>query len=357
MSSLSKVLVALLLLAGGEVLGQSPALNIEGDPSALAFFEAEKLYQQGQSVLAARQWRKVIKNENGTQLLKDIAKNRIDALSKKLFTYSGKLTYQPGLRRRYHSDVFYLNVNGSDLPFFVNREANLHDRITVHQELAFPSILDGRIQGVDMFSLAHIAKLQSDNSVKNILTFTTNFSNPSSRTLLSWSKTLTHDTGPRQKTTADKLGIVYAGMNSLHEVSFTYERPLKVSREERLQQEYVMLHLSSKTSIKTTSILMRYDRYMYDDSGKNYYTLGAKVSKAVNPSMITLSLEGEVRHDDKARFPFVSERNDEMLAVSVSAKLPNLDGIDSVNIAYKKNHSNISIYRFDEFGIYFNFGF
>ena len=357
MSSTFKVLAALLLLFSGEVLGRSQAINIEGDPSAMEFFDAEKLYQQGQPVLAARQWRKVVQNENGTDLLRNIAKKRLDTLSERNVTYSLKFTYQPRLQRKYQDDVFYVSVNGSALPFVVNREVDIYDKFTVFQKLSFPSVLDGRIPGVEMLSLAHTARLQSDNGLKNSFTLTTTFSNPSSRLLTHWSKTLTHATRADQKTTDDKFGITYAGINSRHEMSFTYVRPLQVSKVERLQQEYKMLHLSSKKSVNNTSILMAYDRYIYDDSSKNYYTLSTNISHALIPLMTTVSLKPEVRLDDKARFPFGYGRRDKRVTMSASTKLPNLEVVDSVNVVYTANHSNISIYRFTEVGIYLDFEF
>lgn len=351
------VFLALQFIGAQVALSQSKAAILDDKLGANSFFNAETLWREGRPILAKRQWRKVVQDQKSPVFLTDIAKKRLSSSTLNNSNYLSSLSYYPRSNRRYSNDTFNLTVNGVDLPFTVNREEDVFDKLTFYQKLQIPAPIKNFAHSLELLTLAHTARLKSNNSLENTFTSTVYIANPSLRHLTSWSKTLTFDENPSSHSTQDKLKLEYVGVNLLSSADVSYFRPLNVSAIQKRSSEYLKLVATSTKAFNKQNVRLSMARQLYRESRQNFTTIKLSSSRKVPSVNAQLSAAINLRFDDSPSFPFSSKRTDQLLKLTASKQVPSVKLISSINISYSTNFSNIDIYDYNEMSMGISFDF
>ena len=350
--------LVLLFIGPGLAFSQGQqALVVNNNTGAQAFFTAEKLWREGQPILASRQWRETLGDDASPPLFKAVANNRLASPALSDTDYSSAITYNPQSTRKYNSDTFYLTVNGVDLPFTVNREDDVFDTFSFHQKLVIPVAFGNRFSGVELVTLTHTANLKSDDSIENVLTSMLHIANPSIRYLSTWKKTLTHNQKSNDLSTQDNFRLTYVGTKFSSSASLSYFRPLRVTNAERRSKEYLKLSSSAIKPYNNQSLRIQFNRHFYRESLNNFSSVEINSSRKLPYLGATLTAGIDARFDDNPRFPFQRKRTDKLVKLSAAKQLANFKFVDAINVHLSRNFSTTDIYDYEEFGVSLSLSF
>lgn len=350
--------LALLFIRPGLALSQNQQVLVaENNAGAQAFFTAEKLWREGQPILASRQWRKVLNDVESPPLFKTVAFNRLAAPALSDTNYSSAITYNPRSTRKYNTDTFYISVNGVDLPFSVNREENVFNTISFNQKFVIPVEFESRFSGVELVTLTHTANLKSNDSIENILTSMLHIANPSTRYVSTWKKTFTYNQQPDDLSTQDEFKLTYVGTKLSSSAALSYFRHLNVTDTEKRSEEYIKFSGSLIKQYNHQSLRVHFDRHFYRDSLNNFTSVKVNSSRQLPNLGAIFTASVDARFEDNPSFPFRSKRTDKLVKLSASKQLDNLKFVDTVNVQFSRNYSNIDIYDYEEVGVSLSLNF
>lgn len=350
--------LALLCIRPGLALSQNQQVLVsENNAGAQAFFTAEKLWREGQPILASRQWRKVLNDDESPRLFQVFAYNRLAAPALSDTNYSSAITYNPRSTRKYNTDTFYLSVNGVDLPFRVEREEDVFNSISFSQKLVFPVEFESRFSGIELVTLTHTANLKSNDRIENILTSILHIANPSTRYVSTWKKTFTHNQKPDDISTQDEFKLTYAGTKLSSSAALSYFRPVSVTDVEKRSEEYVKLSGSFIKPYNHQSLRVHFGRHFYRDSLNNFTSVKVNSSRQLPNLGTVFTASVDARFEDNPSFPFRDKRTDKLVKLSAAKQLDDLKFVDTVNVQFSRNYSNIDIYDYEEVGVSLSFSF
>lgn len=348
-----------ILFFGWLVLADEAAAEfktkVDLNSSLDSIFAADRLKKQGRVSAAGKIYQAILYNPNTNALIKQLAANRVKDTYNSQSIYKRSVSLHPfRSKRNFKSDVIHLEINGSKIPFVLNRTQPRHKYLRFEHSLSawlwyhYPKSL------VDEFRVTHDLSLFDNGNISNNIraSFFTNEISIINLAELFIATEIDSSTNYEQYT----LGLeAIAGFND-YQFGFASDKTF-FSNDELGFEAQIISKLSLEKPFKEYVVSAEHRTSRFSNKTFNFTTNSLNISRTLEGYFSSVSLDYSNRTDKEIQFPYQKLRQDNVVTVSVD-KLTNLFGKkNQVKLAAAFNDSSLDTYSYNELQIDFQFIF
>ena len=356
----AKVFITFSLLFFGCLVTADETNSDLGTKSELSssfdrLFNADLLIKQGRVSAAGRIYQSLAHNPKTNSLIKELATKKVNQTYNNQSSYKRSLSVYPfRSRRNFKSDIVYLEINGSNIPFVLNRTQPRHTYLNFEHSLSswlwyhFPKSL------VDEFRITHNLSLFDNENVSNNFRaslFTNEVSFIDEAELF-----VGTEIGSSTNYDQYNFGLETIATFNVYQFGFATEKTL-FSNDQLGFDEQINSKFSLERSIKEYVIFAEHCATKFSNETLDFTTNSLSISRPLDIYFSNASLEYSKRTDEEIQFPYQKLRKDNLITVSVD-KVTNLFGIkNQVKLAAAFNDSSLDTNSYNELQFDFQFMF
>ena len=302
------------------------------------YLQAGKLFEE---VAADAMFPNVIRNTAQQELTK-IKNKRVD--------YNISISanpFQP--KRKYKTNIIYLDVYGAPLPFTVKIAEPEYEVFAINQELNYQSwFADNRLP-FDQLSLSHsIASMNNKNVKNNIGVETHFFANPTGFSF-SYKKEFEVEEKKTPLWSTDQIKLSHKSLSTQQQASIAYTQDLKTKLKGALRSdEEIVINLKTQLEAKRFNWSNSYSFHLFRNPENIYSEWNTGLTLPINAyvDFITTNISRRKNHKKQSLLP--KRRDDFKLDLGVIKTVPLSEIGIVLEVKQTFNKSSIDIFSYRE---------
>lgn len=314
------------------------------------FEKAIQYFQQKDYLNAGKLFREVSEDEAFPESIRTIASQEYERIKNRKFSYSAAITWSPlKPKRTYKTDVVYLDVNGTPLPFKVKVATPDHALITLNQTFNYALGLGGNNLPADQLSLTHSLALMNRKTIKNKLIANLDFIKNPIGYSFGYKKEFEIEERKTPLWSTDHFTVIHKSLTTHHQAKISYTQNLKAKKTAVLSNDdYLVAKLSNQIEIGqyiwNNGYSLNYFRNPEDVYSE--WTTGVVIPVSTYLDLIQSDLSRRKNHKRQSLLP--KRRDDYKLDISLLRSISVLDTDFTIKFKQTYNRSSVSIFSYKE---------
>ena len=317
-------------------------------------FEKAILYFHQKDYLSAgKLFKEVSEDEAFPEPIRAIASQEYERIKSKKFNYDIAVSFSPFKpNRTYKTDVIYLDINGTPLPFAVTVATPDYELIRLNQTFDYQSWFDGNHLPFDQLSLTHSIALMSGKTIKNKLIANIGFLKSPIGFSFGYAKELEIEEKKDPLWATDHITFSHKSLTTNHQAKISYTQNIKTKKTAVLRNDdYLVANLSNQIEIGeyiwNNSYSLNYFRNPEDVYSE--WTTGVVIPVPVYVDLIQVDLTRRKNHKKQSLLP--KRRDDYKLDIGFLKSISVLDTDFTLKFKQTYNRSSVSIFSYKESSI------
>lgn len=335
------------------VLTSSPSLASDSETAIdkIKKFEKAVFYlSQGDYLQAGKLFEEVAADTLFPNVIRNTAQQELAKIKNKRVNYNVSISanpFQP--KRKYKTNILYLDVYGAPLPFTVKMAEPEYEVFAVNQDLNYQSWFGDNQLPFDQFSLSHSIALMNNKNVKNKVGLETHFfANPTGFSF-SYKKEFEVEEKKTQLWSTDRIKLGHKSLSTQQQASIAYTQDLKTKLKGALRSdEEVVANLNTHFEAKRFNWISSYSFHLFRNPENIYSEWGTGLTLPISAyvDFITTNVSRRKNHKKQSLLP--KRRDDYKLDFGLIKTLP----LSEIGIVFEAkqtfNKSAIDIFSYSE---------
>jgi len=346
----SKTVTAVL---GALVLTPSPSLAGDSETAIdkIKKFEKAVFYlSQGEYLQAGKLFEEVAADAMFPNLIRNTAQQELAKIKNKRVNYDVSISanpFQP--KRKYKTNILYLDVYGAPLPFTVKIAEPEYEVFAINQELNYQSWFADNQLPFDQLSLSHsIASMNNKNVKNNIGVETHFFANPIGFSF-SYKKEFELEEKKTPFWSTDRVKLSHKSLSTQQQASIAYTQDLKTKLRGALRSdEEVVANFNTQFEGKRFNWSNSYSFHLFRNPENIYSLWGTGLTLPISAyvDFITTNISRRKNHKKQSLLP--KRRDDYKLDFGLIKTVP----LSEIGIVFEAkqtfNKSSVDIFSYSE---------
>ena len=344
---------AVTVVFGALVLTPSPSLAGDSETAIdkIKKFEKAVYYlSQGDYLQAGKLFEEVAADGMFPNVIRNAAQQELMKLKEKKLNYNVSVSanpFQP--KRKYKTDVLYLDVYGVQLPFTVKLGEPEYEVFTLNQELNYQSWFADNKLPFDQLSLSHSIALMNNKNVKNKIGVETHFFADPTGFSFAYRKELEVEEKKTPLWSTDQIKLSHKTLSAQQNASIAYTRDIKTKLTGALRSdEEVVANLNTQFEAKRFNWISSYSFHLFRNPENIYseWGTGLTVPISVYVDFITTNVSRRKNHKKQSLLP--KRRDDFKLDLGVIKTVPLSEIGIVLEVKQTFNKSSVDIFSYRE---------
>ena len=346
----SKTVTAVL---GALVLTPSPSLAGDSETAIdkIKKFEKAVFYlSQGEYLQAGKLFEEVAADAMFPNLIRNTAQQELAKIKNKRVNYDVSISanpFQP--KRKYKTNILYLDVYGAPLPFTVKIAEPEYEVFAINQELNYQSWFADNQLPFDQLSLSHsIASMNNKNVKNNIGVETHFFANPIGFSF-SYKKEFELEEKKTPFWSTDRVKLSHKSLSTQQQASIAYTQDLKTKLRGALRSdEEVVANFNTQFEGKRFNWSNSYSFHLFRNPENIYSEWGTGLTLPISAyvDFITTNISRRKNHKKQSLLP--KRRDDYKLDFGLIKTVP----LSEIGIVFEAkqtfNKSSLDVFSYSE---------
>jgi len=338
---------------GALVLTPSPSFASDSETAVdkIKKFEKAVFYlSQGDYLQAGKLFKEVAADGMFPNLIRNAAQQELMKLKERKLNYNVSISanpFQP--KRKYKTDVLYLDVYGAQLPFTVKIAAPEYEVFAINQELNYQSWFADNQLPFDQLSLSHSIASMNNKNVKNTIGVETHFfANPIGFSF-SHKKEFEFEEKKTPFWSTDRIKLSHKTLSTQQNASIAYTRDMKTKLKGALRSdEEVLVNLNTQFDGKRFNWSNSYSFHLFRNPENIYSEWGTGLTLPISAYVDFITTNISRRKNHKKQSLLLKRRDDYKLDFGLIKTLP-LSAIGIVlEVKQAFNKSSVDIFSYSE---------
>ena len=344
---------AVTVVFGALVLTPSPSFAGDSETAVdkIKKFEKAVFYlSQGDYLQAGKLFKEVAADGMFPNLIRNAAQQELMKLKERKLNYNVSISanpFQP--KRKYKTDVLYLDVYGAQLPFTVKIAAPEYEVFAINQELNYQSWFADNQLPFDQLSLSHSIASMNNKNVKNNIGVETHFSANPIGFSFSYKKEFELEEKKTPFWSTDRIKLSHKSLSTQQQASIAYTQDLKTKLKGALRSdEEVVANFNTQFEGKRFNWSNSYSFHLFRNPENIYseWSTGLTLPISAYVDFITTNISRRKNHKKQSLLP--KRRDDYKLDFGLIKTVP-LSEIGIVLEAKQTfNKSSVDIFSYSE---------
>jgi hypothetical protein len=334
------------------VITPSPSLASDSETAIdkIKKFEKALFYLvQGDYLQAGKLFEEVAADAMFPNVIRNAAQHELTKMKNKRVNYNVSIStnpFQP--KRKYKTNILYLDVYGAPLPFTVKIEEPEYEVFAINQELTYQSWFADNQLPFDQLSLSHsIASMNNKNIKNNIGVETHFFANPIGFSF-SYKKEFEVEEKKTPFWSTDQIKLSHKSLSTQQQASIAYTQDLKTKQKGALRSdEEVVINLNTQLDAKRFNWSNSYSFHLFRNPENIYseWNTGLTLPISGYVDFITTNISRRKNHKKQSLLP--KRRDDYKLDFGLIKTVPlsSKDIVLEVKQTFNKSSVDIFSYR------------
>ena len=338
---------------GALALTSSPSLAGDSETAIdkIKKFEKAVFYLgQGDYLQAGKLFEEVAADSMFPNVIRNTAQQELAKIKNKRVNYDVSISanpFQP--KRKYKTNILYLDVYGAPLPFTVKIAEPEYEVFAINQELNYQSWFADNQLPFDQLSLSHsIASMNNKNVKNNIGVETHFFANPIGFSF-SYKKEFEMEEKKTPLWSTDQIKLGHKSLSTQQQASIAYTQDLKTKLKGALRSdEEVVAYLGTQLEAKRFNWSNSYSFHLFRNPENIYseWNTGLTIPISAYVDFVTTNISRRKNHERQSLLP--KRRDDFKLDLGVIKTVPLSEIGIVLEVKQTFNKSSVDIFSYRE---------
>ena len=335
------------------VITPSPSLASDSETAIdkIKKFEKALFYlAQGDSLQAGKLFEEVAADAMFPNVIRNAAQHELTKMKNKRVNYNVSIStnpFQP--KRKYKTNILYLDVYGASLPFTVKIAEPEYEVFAINQELTYQSWFADNQLPFDQLSLSHSIASMNNKNIKNNIGVETNFfANPIGFSF-SYKKEFEVEETKTPLWSTDQIKLSHKSLSIQQQASIDYTQDLKTKLKGALRSdEEVVANLNTQLEAKRFNWSNSYSFHLFRNPENIYSEWNTGLAIPINAyvDFITTNISRRKNHKKQSLLP--KRRDDYKLDFGLIKTVPLSNKGIVLEVKQTFNKSSVDIFSYRE---------